>query len=83
MQNTYKSLTAKFIANHMTADKVQPATYWATIGNVEYRITAHRDTVEMANNTLASTLVLETPNERIVLRWDGLPTSIMSATIAA
>ena len=82
MQNAYKGHTAAKIARHMVADKSQPSTYWVDINATEHRVTAHRDTVEMANGTLASTLVLETANgPRIVLRWSGKPDSIQSATV--
>jgi hypothetical protein len=82
MQNTYKSLTSAKIASQMIADNSQPATYWITIQGTEYRVTAHRDTVEMANGTLASTLVLETAHGlRVVLRWSGRPTTVKSATV--
>lgn len=84
MQNTYKGLTARKIAAAMVPDAVQPAIYWITIRGVEYRVTAHRDTVEMASGSMGSSLVLEAADgPRIVLRWDGSPQTVESMTIAA
>ncbi|HET6220149.1 MAG TPA: hypothetical protein VFE27_24185 [Acidobacteriaceae bacterium] len=83
MQNTYKGLTARTIAAQMIADPAEPAIYRATIAGISYRILAHRDTLPMANGTYASTLVLETYDDRIVLSWDGQPSSVISATVRA
>ncbi len=81
MQNTYKKLTATAICKRMVPADTEPATYCIVIRDVEYMVNAHRDTVEMANGTMGSTLVLSTPDERIVLRWSGQPDSILSTTV--
>ena len=79
MQNTYKGFTAARVTRFMVADEIVPATYWIVIGDFQLRVTAHRD-IEMANNARGSSLVLDTPEKRVVLRWSGKPRSVVSAT---
>lgn len=80
LQKTFKGFTAAKIARHMVRDRKNPAAYWVTVGGEDYLIVAHRNSVEMANGSVGSALVLERAERRVMLRWSGKPDTIISST---
>lgn len=64
MQKTYKGLTAKQIIKAARPDSTN--RLFTTIDGVEYTVVSH-DRVELNNGDWTGTVVLESPNQRIVL----------------